>query len=175
MTSKTRGSEEETEVHLLCITFGTSQPAHELALDVARAETLAQTSAVVVTRTVDGSVQLTQTTDVGAAHLGWAGPWWSLLVATVYAASIAGRLWGISLGPFWNRLAELGLSTEWMDDVARALPVGGSATMFLIGADQREAVLTHVETDATVALHDIRVPYAVRAEIEKQLARAKPV
>lgn len=160
---------------LLGVTLPSPLGAQELADELARTDDWPQTSAVIVTRTADGSVRLTHTTEVGGEELGWAGPWWGLLVATVYAASVAGTLWGISLGPLWNRLGELGLSAEWMDFVARQLSPDGSAAFFLIDAGQREAILACVDTEAVIEVHEIIVPSAVRAEVETKLSRAKPV
>lgn len=173
MTTPRPAPGDSTDI-LLGITFGQPLSAHELVDAVARAGALPQTSAVVVTRTADGSVRLIQTTEIGDEDLGWAGPWWGLLVATVYAASVAGALWGISLGPLWNRLGELGLSAEWMDFVARDLPPGGSAAFFLMDAGQRDAILTFVDAEAVAGVHEIIVPAAVRAEVETKLSRAKP-
>lgn len=175
VTSASSKPEESTDVYLVAVTFGSPTEGHDLADEIAHAEAGPHAAAVVVERTVDGAVQLTQTAEVDDEQSGWAGPWWGLLVATAYAASIAGTLWGISLGPLWNRLRELGLSAEWMDGVAQALPEGGSAAFFLIGPNQREVILAHVDAETIIGLHEVTVPPAVQVEIRAKLARAKPV
>lgn len=175
MTSRSSKRDESTDVCLLAVTFGSPTEGQDLAAEIVRAEASPQAAAVVVERTAEGSVQLTQTAEVTDELSGWAGPWWGLLVATTYAASIAGTLWGISLGPLWNRLGELGLSAEWMDGVARALPEDGSAAFFLIDAGQREMILAHVNAETMIGVHEFMVPPAVQAEIKSKLARAKPV
>ena len=163
----------QTSDELLCFVFDTPLAAHEAVLHLHSSGVDSAFDAIVGNRGADGDVRLTQTTQIESRPVIWPGAWPVLLVGTIYAASIAGAMWGISLAGLWSRLIEVGLDRHVMQTLADALRPGGSAAFYLIRTDE-EDVITAAFAEGSSVLHRLAIPDLAVRELSSSLSRVDP-
>ncbi len=167
---------DQTSDLLLCFLFDAPLTVQQVVLDLqssgGSAAELAS-EAIVGIWEADGDIRLTQTTEIESRPIIWPGAWPALLVGTIYAASIAGGMWGVSLAGLWSRLIEVGLDRDSMQRLAEALQPGGSAAFFLIRAGE-EDVITAALKGRSVAPYRLAVPKRAIKELSSRLARIDP-
>ena len=167
---------DQASYELLCFLFDTSLTAQQAVIDLQSSGSSAAelaSEAIVGIWEPDGDVRLTQTTEIESRPVIWPGSWPALLVGTIYAASIAGGMWGLSLAGLWSRLIEVGLDRDSMQQLAEALQPGGSAAFFLIRAEE-EDVITAALKGRSSERNRLVVPKRAVKELSSRLARVDP-
>ncbi len=166
----------QTSEELLCFLFDKPLAVEEAVLHLRlsgdRAAELAS-EAIVGIWGAKGDVRLTHTTVIESQPVMWPGAWRVLLVGTIYAGSIAGTMWGISLAGLWSRLTEVGLARDSMHALAEALQPGGSAAFFLVRAGD-ENVITAALAGRSSDLHRLTIPQSAIRELSSMLTRVDP-
>lgn len=166
----------QTAEQLFCIVFEETFAAEEavvhLQMSGDRAAELAS-GAIVGIRGAESDVRLAHTTEIQSEPVMWHGLWLTLLVGLIYAASIAGTMWGISLAGLWSRLTELGLSRESTQALAEVLQRPGSAAFFP-GRLGDEDVITATLVGKSFDLHRLTIPESVVEEVTTRLTKVDP-
>jgi uncharacterized membrane protein len=93
-----------------------------------------------VTKSQDGKLKLHQASSAaGVAAAG--GALWGFLVGLLFLAPLLGTAVGAATGAIAGHFAHYGIDHKWLNEVANAIPAGGSALFVMARDANQERVL----------------------------------
>lgn len=99
---------------------------------------------VVVTRGLDGSVNLNQSIDLTTGG-AIGGGLWGMLIGMLFLNPIAGAAVGAGAGAIAGRFADMGIDDRFLRDVGSSLDKGGAAVGLLVRKITLDKVLERLE------------------------------
>jgi len=120
--------------NLVVIGFDNAADAFELRAALARMQTqylIEMEDAVVVTRDDKGAVQLHQAVNLTAAG-AVSGAFWGSLIGLLFLNPLLGAAVGAGSGALSGKLADLGISDQFMKDLSTTLTPGTAALFVLV-------------------------------------------
>jgi uncharacterized membrane protein len=98
-----------------------------------------------VTKSQDGKLTLQQDTSslrVGAGG----GALWGFIMGLVFLAPLAGAAMGAPTGALAGKLSDYGIDDKWINEVAAAIPPGGSVLVVMARNTDQERMLPEMAT-----------------------------
>jgi uncharacterized membrane protein len=93
-----------------------------------------------VTKPQDGKMKLHQASnETGVGAVG--GAFWGFLVGLLFLVPLFGMAVGAASGALAGHFAHYGIDHKWLNDVANAIPPGGSALFVMVRDVNQERVL----------------------------------
>ena len=129
--------------NLVVIGFDNPADAFELRGALARMQAqylIEMEDAVVVTRNEKGAVQLHQAVNLTAAG-AVSGAFWGSLIGLLFLNPLLGAAVGAGSGALSGKLADLGISDQFMKDMSATLTPGSAALFVLVRKSTPDKVL----------------------------------
>jgi len=129
--------------NLVVIGFDEPADAFQLRAALARMQTqylIEMEDAVVVTRDDKGAVQLHQAMNVTAAG-AVGGAFWGSLIGLLFLNPLVGAAMGAGAGALSGKLTDLGISDQFMKDLAATLRPGTAALFVLVRKSSPDKLL----------------------------------
>lgn len=100
--------------------------------------------AVVVTRPSADDIQLHQSVNLTAAG-AVGGGFWGTLVGLIFLNPLIGAAVGAASGAIAGRFSDIGINDQFMRDLGRSIPPGGSGVFILVRKMTADKVLARLE------------------------------
>ena len=129
--------------NLIVIGFNNAADAFEMRAALAKMQTqylIEMEDAVVVTRDSKGAVQLHQAINLTAAG-AVSGAFWGTLIGMLFLNPLLGAAVGAGSGALSGRLADIGISNQFMTDLGATLTPGSAALFVLVRKSTADKVL----------------------------------
>ena len=133
--------------HMITLSFPNAETAFALRGQLAKLQQeylIEMEDLVVVTRDEKGKVKLHQAASLTAAG-AVSGSFWGLLIGAMFLNPLAGMLVGAGAGAVSGKLSDIGIGDEYLRDLGKALPKGGSALFILVRNATPDKVLERLE------------------------------
>ncbi|RDW14792.1 DUF1269 domain-containing protein [Paracoccus thiocyanatus] len=132
---------------LLVIAFDDETTSFELRTELVKMQKeylIELEDAVVVTRPSAEDIQLHQAVNLTAAGaLG--GGFWGTLVGLIFLNPLIGAAVGAGAGALAGRLSDIGINDDFIRELGRSVPPGGSAVFILVRKMTADKVLARLE------------------------------
>ncbi|SIQ34682.1 Uncharacterized membrane protein [Paracoccus thiocyanatus] len=132
---------------LLVIAFDDETTGFELRTELVKMQKeylIELEDAVVVTRPSAEDIQLHQAVNLTAAGaLG--GGFWGTLVGLIFLNPLIGAAVGAGAGALAGRLSDIGINDDFIRELGRSVPPGGSAVFILVRKMTADKVLARLE------------------------------
>ena len=128
---------------LIVIEFGDEQAAFELRAELAKMQKeylIQMEDVVVVTKNEKGKVKLHQAVNLTAAG-AVGGSFWGLLIGTIFLNPLLGMAVGAGAGALGGKLRDIGISDDFIKELAANLTEGTSALFILVRKATPDKVL----------------------------------
>jgi uncharacterized membrane protein len=129
--------------NLIVIGFNNEADAFEMRAALAKLQTqylIEMEDAVVVTRDVQGKVQLHQAVNLTAAG-AVSGAFWGSLIGLLFLNPLLGFAVGAGSGAISGKLSDIGINDQFMKDLAATFTPGTSALFVLVRKSTPDKVL----------------------------------
>lgn len=141
---------------MIAVAFPEAMQADKLRLEILnlQKEYLIELEDVVVANrdAESGKVKLHQATNLTAAG-AVSGGFWGMLVGTIFLSPLVGMAVGAASGAISGSLADYGINDDFMKDLAKELPAGGSALFLLVRSATGDKVLDKIKGFGGTVIH----------------------
>jgi uncharacterized membrane protein len=131
---------------VVVVEFPSEAKAEELRqklLDMQNEYLIELQDAVIAIKQPQGRIKLNQLFHPAAAGAAY-GSMWGLLVGMIFLMPVAGMAVGAASGALGGALSDVGVSRQFIEDVAETLQSGNAALFLLIGRVTTDKVLSHL-------------------------------
>ncbi|TRW99427.1 DUF1269 domain-containing protein [Paracoccus sp. M683] len=128
---------------LIVIAFDTEAAGFDLRTELVKMQKdylIEMEDVVVVTRHGEDDIKLHQAVNLTAAG-AIGGGFWGTLVGLLFLNPLLGAAVGAASGALAGRFTDIGINDDFMKDVAKAVPPGGSAVFVLVRKMTADKVL----------------------------------
>ncbi len=132
-----------SEQQLAVLAFDNALKAQEFftaALRLSQAGNLVISDAVFVSKDVDGTATVVETTDPGPGRSALTTGAWGLLIGAILAVPVAGLVIGATTGAITAAIVDTGVPDEFVNHVRQVIQPGKTAVALLVSHINAEAV-----------------------------------
>lgn len=155
---------------LIVVTYDTELKAEEVRLDFLKMQKeylVALEDAVVVVRKPDGKIRLHQMYNLTAGG-AISGGFWGTLIGLIFLNPLLGLAVGASAGAIAGALSDVGISDEFMKNLAKQLTPGSSALFVLVNSNITDKVLDALRGTGGVIIQS-SLSHADEAKLQEAL------
>jgi len=163
---------------LLVISFADPLRAQEFLLAVAglqQHDEIQLHDAVIITRALDGSSHVRETTDVTPSQAGIGGGVWGLLLGTLFGGPIGGLVVGAATaggGALYAKLVDTGVKDATIQELRTAVPPGRTAVALLVSHVSVADLQRELARFPQAQLVETDMPPAAVSAVQAALAEA---